>query len=76
MDPNDSLGLLPPNSVQFLDGEAWFSCARSEAIFYKGECACTGPGFEPQVVDCAVFQQALELPESLPLLVGALDSSP
>ncbi|MFT5585890.1 MAG: hypothetical protein ACI9VR_003485 [Cognaticolwellia sp.] len=72
VDPDDSLGLLPPNSVQFVEGDSWFACARSEAISYRGECACTGPGLEPQVVDCTVFQQALELPESLPVLVESL----
>lgn len=75
-DPDDSLGLRPPNSVQFVEGDSWFACARSEAISFGGECACIGPELEPVVVDCALFQQAFGAPESLPELVGALGSSP
>ena len=66
---DERLGLRPPNSVQHTEGEHWYACARSAAMSTKGECACMGPGLEPAVVDCAVFDAALASPESLPRLL-------
>ena len=60
--PCEFLGPVMFRKSECFYDTSWF--ARSGAISFRGECFCTGPELEPVV------------PELLPALVGALDSSP